>query len=244
MSLSFQKVANGALDIFYPRNCLITGGAVEGTPYRYLSEVGLQDLTRIVAPWCQGCGMPFFGLGAGEHLTCENCRALRPAFHQGRSIVVAKGAGRAIVHELKYHCGFHMLPDIAQLTLEAPGMERYLSGVKLVPVPLHARKLRERGFNQSLKIAEALAESLPGTTVEDCLERTRDTGTQTHLDRDRRRANVKNAFALGQGFRLDMAQTYIIVDDVCTTGATLDACAEALVAQGAQSVNVLTFAHG
>lgn len=188
--------------------------------------------------------MPFFGLGAGGHETCDNCRALRPAFKQGRSIVVAKGTGRAIIHELKYHRGFHLLPDIAQITLEAPGLAAFLKEAYLVPVPLHARKRRERGFNQSLKIAEALAGQFADAQVQDCLERTRDTGTQTHLDRDGRRANVKNAFALKQGFRLDMAQTYIIIDDVCTTGATLDACAEALVAQGAQSVNVLTFAHG
>jgi len=115
----------------------------------------------------------------------------------------------------------------------------------LVPVPLHARKLRERGYNQAELLARAFARAAGGSTrVELLLQRTRDTPSQTAFDRETRRANLKNAFAPAPRARITPDQPYLLVDDVFTTGSTLNACARALRAAGCLNLRVVTFGHG
>ena len=115
----------------------------------------------------------------------------------------------------------------------------------LVPVPLHPRKQRERGYNQSRLLADALAAAAGGAVrVEDLLVREVDTVTQTSFDRRSRRENLKNAFALAEGAPLNPAQHYVLVDDVFTTGSTLNGCARVLRRAGCLSLDIVTFGHG
>ena len=118
-------------------------------------------------------------------------------------------------------------------------------GAVLVPVPLHPRKARERGFNQSALLAAALAQAAgAGARVGELLRRAADTATQTAFDRKTRQANLKNAFALARGAALIAGQKYVLVDDVFTTGSTLNGCARTLRRAGALNLDVVTFAHG
>jgi ComF family protein len=115
----------------------------------------------------------------------------------------------------------------------------------LVPVPLHPRKFRERGYNQSQLIAEHLARAAGGKAdVRSLLRRTVDTDSQTHHDRKERQANLKNAFALASPAGLSASQHYVLVDDVFTTGSTLNSCARALRGVGVLNLDVVTFGHG
>jgi ComF family protein len=139
---------------------------------------------------------------------------------------------------LKYHHGLHLLADCAALFRGAPHLLEHVRGARLVPVPLHPRKRRERGYNQSALLAAG------ETTVESLLVRRIDTATQTAFDRERRRANLQNAFALAPGAPLRSAARYVLVDDVFTTGSTVNACALALRAGGGERVDVATLAHG
>ena len=110
---------------------------------------------------------------------------------------------------------------------------------------LSTEKLHKRSFNQSVWIAEALAKEADVSTVAyDCMTRIRNTSSQTKLDRNQRRKNVKNAFALKEGTCLDGFDRVVIVDDVYTTGATLDACAYVLLESGVSRVEVATLGHG
>jgi ComF family protein len=114
-----------------------------------------------------------------------------------------------------------------------------------VPVPLHSRRARDRGYNQAQLLAEALARAAGGTTrVEMLLRRVVDTQSQTEFNRRDRMANLKNAFALAEGAALIPALHYILVDDVFTTGSTLNSCARTLRRAGALKVDVVTFGHG
>ncbi|MEO6002465.1 MAG: phosphoribosyltransferase family protein [Opitutus sp.] len=156
-----------------------------------------------------------------------------------------KGPSRALVHELKYHAGLHVLSDIAEIFRRAPHVLELVADAILIPVPLHPRKERERGYNQSQLIAEQLARVAGGTTkVRALLCRTVDTDSQTHHDRRERQANLKNAFALTSGAALLAAQHYVLVDDVFTTGSTLNSCARAIRRAGALNLDVVTFGHG
>jgi ComF family protein len=176
---------------------------------------------------------------------CPHCEGLAPAFRQGKTAVLMKGPGRALIHELKYHRGLHVLADIEEIFRNVPQLIELAQHATLVPVPLHSRKLRERGYNQSELIANSLARATDGSAVvERLLRRTIDTVSQTQHDRRTRRLNLKNAFALASDVVICPDHHYILVDDVFTTGSTLNSCAQTIRRAGGLNLDVITFGHG
>lgn len=244
MAGGVRTCGQALLDLIYPRECLISGDPLaEDKPYRYLSAAAVERLHMIGPPHCQCCGFPFFGVLSGPR-ECPHCRELQPVFGEGRSLLVLKGPVRRLIYTLKYQRGRHVLADIGRLIRSNSHFTDFLDGGCLVPVPLHPRKQRERGFNQSLLLARQMAAAVPGVRVADMLRRIRYTPSQTRMDRALREKNVKNAFALRRATTLDLSVRYILVDDVFTTGATLNACAVVLRRAGAAQVDVATFGHG
>ena len=231
-------------DVFFPPSCLHCGDLVEASPLRHVCVACEPLITRVEAPCCPCCGHPFFGEASGERL-CLHCEGLRPEFGEGRTAVLFKGPARALVHELKYRQGLFTLEDIVAVVAGNPHTADFLRGALLVPVPLHARKERERGYNQARELARALADALgDGTRTAELLRRIADTQTQTNLDRAQRRANLKNAFALAPGAVITTDLRHVLIDDVFTTGSTLNACAAVLRRAGCLKVDVCTFGHG
>lgn len=244
MSL-FSQLWRDRFDLLFPRTCVHCAGLVEeSSGFRHLCA-GCAGLLHLVArPHCSTCGHPFFGEMA-ENRRCEHCDALDPVFGEGKTAVLLQGAGRSIVHALKYHDGKHVLEDIVEIMRQADGYVDYLRGAVLVPVPLHRKKLRARRFNQSRLLAECAVAAVRGTAqIEELLCRVIDTASQTRFDRATRRENLKNAFALAPGVTINPRQRYLLVDDVFTTGSTLNSCAAVLRRGGALSLDVVTFGHG
>ncbi len=232
------------LDVVFPRLCVSCGRVVEEGALRHLCPECTARLQRVAAPHCTTCGHPFYGEMAGNR-SCEHCETLVPEFREGRTAILCRGPGRALVHVLKYHHGWHVLEDIRRLMGQVPGYADFLRDAVLVPVPLHPRKLRERGFNQSRLLAQCAVQAAGGgTEMKELLVRVVDTPTQTRLDRATRRANLKNAFALAPGAVITRGQHYMLIDDVFTTGSTLNACAAVLRRAGALNLDVATFGHG
>jgi len=232
------------LEIFVPVSCVGCGQGVEDSGYAHLCRDCARELFLVAPPHCRVCGHPFFGMLAGSQ-TCPHCLELNPVFDEGKTLFLAKGVGRALVHALKYQHGFYVLQDIEQMVRAAADYRDYLADAVLVPVPLHKDKLRERGYNQSERIAAALSRATDGRSrVEQLLTRRKFTQTQTRLNRADRRRNVKNAFALAADAVVIPTQHYILIDDVFTTGSTLNACAAALRHAGAQHIKVATLGHG
>lgn len=232
-----------ALDLIYPRECLATGEPVEAdSPCRFLSHAGLRLIYFIDEPHCSNCGAPFFGelLGLRD---CPHCRELNPAFGRGRSLFLLREAGREFIHELKYNNGRYLLPDVQTLARQRPRFLEFLSGGALCPIPLHPLRERERGYNQSLLIAQELA-AVSGCPVKPLLCRVKFTETQTRLDRAQRQANMRAAFALAPKVELDPQERVILVDDVFTTGSTLNSAARELRHAGVEHVDVVTLGHG
>lgn len=232
------------LDVAFPSLCVGCGELVdEDSNYSGICGECANRLQFIESPKCLTCGFPFFGeTESMEH--CMHCEHLSPEFGQSWSIALFRGPLRELIYSLKYESGLWALRDIRQVARLAPDLERYLAGAVLVPVPLHPRKLRERGYNQSERIARLFETEPWGVAVQDLLVRNQDTVSQTQFNRRERIRNLKNAFSLRQKRAIDPAQRYLIVDDVFTTGSTVNACAAVLRREGATRVDVLTVGHG
>lgn len=240
----WARLGRALRDTVFPPSCVHCGDVVEGGALRHVCAACEPLIVRVGAPCCPCCGHPFFGEASGERL-CVHCEGLDPVFGEGRTAVLFRGPARALVHELKYRQGLHVLEDLAELMARHAHTADFLRGAVLVPVPLHPRKLRERGYNQAEELASALARRLgAGTRVAGLLRRAADTRTQTHLDREQRRANLKNAFALAPGVVITTELRHVLIDDVFTTGSTLNACASVLRRAACLSVDVCTFGHG
>jgi ComF family protein len=185
----------------------------------------------VAAPVCPRCGQPAFG-----DLECRLCAEWPDGLERVRSAVWLRGTARLAVHRLKYEGWWRVADALAE---SMRGLEPLTGGVSLIPVPLGARRLRERGYNQSERIAAALARSSGATLAPERLIRRRETRTQTALTPEGRRANVAGAFQ-GRGVA---GQACVLVDDVFTTGATLAEAGAALRAAGAARVEAVTFAR-
>jgi ComF family protein len=195
-------------------------------------------IVPLTPPFCHQCGDPLPSWRAISVAAdrCARCRRRPSAVSSARAIGAYDGPLRAILHALKYGKRQSLARPLARLMAASAG--EILIGVDLVvPVPLHWRRRRTRGFNQARDLARHL-----GLRWREVLRRTRATPSQTDLPAARRHANVRDAFAMRR--RQDVrGLTVLIVDDVSTTGATLDACARVLREAGARDVRALTAAR-
>jgi ComF family protein len=230
----------GFADLLLPRVCVACEALLSRADAGVACAVCWQRLARLPEPRCARCGHPSLDDA------CSWC-ALLPAYVRVvRSVAwMQAGSADALVHALKYH-GWRQLASgmaerMGRLPFPADVAEER---VALVPVPLAHGRERERGYNQSELIARALADRWGIAVWSDALARTRATRSQTRLTREQRLHNVAGAFQVvrSRAARLSGAHV-VVVDDVVTTAATINACAAALVAGGARIVSAVTFAR-
>lgn len=225
-------VAQALERFLLPGECLLCRTAMPGREWDGLVCPLCRARWRAVPPpWCGRCGQP--GLA---DVACRFCAEWPAALGRVRSAVWLEGAAREVVHHLKYGGWPGVAPAMA---LVMRGLEPLAKEAVLVPIPLSRKRLRKRGYNQAVALAEALGAATGLGCRAAALQRARDTPSQTALTPEARAANVRDAFmapAPVQG-------TFVLVDDVCTTGATLVAAATALTAAGAARVEAVTFAR-
>ncbi|HVL69129.1 MAG TPA: ComF family protein [Vicinamibacterales bacterium] len=193
-------------------------------------------IPRASAPLCRVCGDSLRSWRPGADPLCARCTRRPRLISIGRAIGPYEGSLRDILHALKYD-GRRSLARPLAGRMQAAGRDVLDGADCVVPVPLHFRRLYSRGFNQSAELAAHL-----GLPVVHALRRTRATVTQTDLPEAQRHENVLGAFAVRRRARVGGA-VVVIVDDVSTTGATLDACARVLLDAGAKEVRALTAAR-
>lgn len=186
---------------------------------------------------CSRCGGALPSSGATALSVCTDCLRHPPVVDQARAIGVHDGTLRAIIHAFKYGGHRSLARPLAERMREAGAMAVAECRVA-VPVPLHGSRRRSRGFNQAQDLARHI-----GIPVVPALARTRETSTQTALPAEERRANVASAFRPTRHAAALQGATVLLVDDVRTTGATLDACAAALKEAGVRKVVALTAAR-
>ena len=225
------KLKGIALDFLFPRWCI--GCGKEGD---FLCYSCRQRLPRIMPPLCPRCGRP-----QPNGIPCPSCVAWQADIDGIRSPFRFDGLIREAIHQLKYRNLRALAVSLAQL-LQDYLVANPMPGEVLVPVPLHHKRLRERGYNQSSLLARELGKFINLPVVDDCLIRQRHALPQARTSSiNERQSNVAGAFAC-RNRRLQDKQV-LLIDDVSTSGATLDACAGALKAGGATSVWGLVLAR-
>lgn len=229
---ALANLAHGLRDLFFAPACAACGGPVE--PDEFLCPACLEQVEPLVAPACRVCGQP------GHAWHCPNCAANPPAFDAAHALALHTGPLAEVVRGFKYQRRYWLGEGLSRLLGAAP--RSWWATVDLIaPVPLHPRRLVARGFNQALVLARGLPGGQGPELAPRLLNRKRYTRPQVGLDPGARRRNVEGAFALAPAWQGRLEGAWVLlVDDVFTTGATVNECAKVLKHAGAERVEVLT----
>jgi ComF family protein len=236
-----KRAGNALLNLLYPPHCALCLADTEAGIH--LCESCRNSATRIEAPFCYVCSEPHAGKIEGR-FTCGRCQERKFHFECTVTRYLHRGPVRECVHRFKYNRHFYLRRELgrwlADTLTDSRMTEQRIDAI--VPVPLHSTRKRERGFNQAAVLAELLGQKA-GKPVLHALQRIRYTSTQTQFDRDTRMENLRNAFRMRQNVPVRKLHL-LLVDDVLTTGSTVDECARVLKQAGAASVRVATVARG
>lgn len=229
---------DGVLAFVYPPYCLVCGSPLK-MDEKLVCEPCWDEVERAEQPFCTKCGSSL----KNPSQPCPSCKDEGYNFSAVRVATGFNETVQKIIHSLKYR-GKRSLAKrlgviLANRTL---GDERFTGADLLMPVPLHPSRARERGYNQSELIAEVIGQKLDLPVDKNILSRKKRTKAQTDLDAKQRRENVKGAFVVRRPEEVS-GKRVVIVDDVLTTGATLEACTEALLSAGAKEVYTLALAR-
>jgi ComF family protein len=235
-----KSLFSGLVDVAFPARCAACRGAVGS--HNSLCAECWNAVHFIADPLCHRCGLPF-EYELGESALCARCMAQPPVYTEARSVFRYDEHSRVPLLALKYHDQTQLAPVLAQWLARAG--RPYASKVQAVlPVPLHYWRFVRRRYNQAALLAHALGGLTGLRVLPDTLLRIRATPTQSGLTRRQREANMRGAFKVPAAKRPHVRGiSVLLVDDVMTTGATLDACARALHDAGAVDVYVLTLAR-
>jgi ComF family protein len=240
-----RRVADAILNLLFPESCLACAA-----PVSRQQDCGICDACwekvlrlRILEPRCPSCGLPFQNFETGETHLCSDCILRPPPYSGARSFGYYSAELSRIILHLKFQRRQNLVgllsPLLASAFFDCWGKTDF---DMIVPVPLHPRRRRERGFNQAALLGKGLARHISVPLQESALERTRHTLPQVGLTDPERLHNVRAAFICRRP-KAVAGRRVLLVDDVMTTGATVASAARGLLAGGALRVSVLTVAR-
>lgn len=232
------------LDIIYPPRCHVCMDFIDRAPDKApeICNNCLENIREISHPYCPVCGLPFSSKAGDDHL-CEKCILDRPHFDEMRAPYFYEGPIMEAVHRIKYSGRSDIINSLVPVLVKFT--RNWLSDTNkmlIIPVPLHKKKLRQRGYNQSVLIARKIHRQLGAELDYLSLKRIRYTKTQTGLNVRERQRNVKGAFEVCDESIIS-GRDVILVDDVATTGSTMNECAKELKNAGCGKVFGLVLAR-
>jgi ComF family protein len=237
-----KRILTGLVDIIFPPRCLTCDFILDHHENLPVCPSCFSKIKFITSPICICCGIPFTGADESDHL-CGDCIISKPAFSIARAVGHYEATLLDTIHNFKYRGKIAIGKILGQLMAEYEYPAFNISDFTLImPVPLHSKRLRERGFNQSVILAKEIAgrHHIPLDFL--TLKRYIYTEPQVNLGKKERESNVRGAFDV-KGQEKTLNRKIILVDDVYTTGSTVEECARILMKKGATSVAVLTLAR-
>jgi len=238
-ALALRKAGRAAQDLIFPHHALDAGSRASSSG---LTAVGWSKIAFLEAPVCDGCSLPFaYDMGAG--VRCPACEARPRAFERARAACLYDEHSRDLILQFK-HADRLDLAKLFSLWLGRAAGELVEAADAVVPVPMHPLRLIRRRYNQAAEIARPLARRAGLAYWPGALKRKRAGESQAGKSGSGRRRNVQGAYVCSPGWEKRLqGKRILLVDDVMTTGATLDACAKALTRAGAAGVDAAVIAR-
>jgi ComF family protein len=231
--LTCQSLISQLSNILYPSRCPLCGNSADVFSHAPVCGLCWSEIRRYTGPSCRVCALPF----TSEHARlCGQCLKKSPPFSKVITYGLYEGSLREAINQFKFHGVRRLSKPLGSLLLasDLPAVDA------VVPVPVTVRKLRERGFNQSLLLAKIIAKKIRVPLLMDTLLKKKETPPQIGLTARERLMNLRNAFTVKGSVD---AMRLLLVDDVMTTGATVTECSKQLMKAGAEEVIVLTLAR-
>lgn len=236
-----EGILKGLIDLIFPPLCAFCGTPLAEDEGGEICPGCLGSVRFISPPICPTCGVPFDSQSGDDHL-CGQCLQGKWHFGSARALGLYDGPIREAIHALKYEGKSFLAKPLVGLLDRAYPFIDYGSYDLLVPVPLHPKRLRERGFNQALVLARAIGRKAEVPCTGFVLRKTRPSAPQIDLSPKEREKNVKGSFAVADPTKV-RGKRVLLIDDVMTTGSTVNECARVLLKAGAGWVGVFTMAR-
>lgn len=245
--LNMSQKTRGTLSLItaflWPPVCANCGRAICDS--NHLCGICWQEMHWVDRPFCPISGVPY-PYDAGEDIVSPAVLADPPAYDKARCVALYDATARALVHKLKYYDRTDLAVSMGDWMVRAGAdfLADSSGPLVVVPVPLYWRRLIGRRYNQAALLAKAIADQKELAYWPDCLVRRRATRQQVGLSDEEREVNVRGAFRLNETYRHSISgRSVVLIDDVMTTGATIEACARALRRAGAAQIFVIVFAR-
>ena len=226
-------------NLLFPARCLACDRQLERSSRPQICDDCRPLFSPIVSPLCPGCGKPY---PAGEDHFCEDCLLDHFAFDRARAVFLYREPVKSLLLSLKFGRSLTGLATLGMLAQQAGAETLFREPDLLLPVPLHLKRLRSRGFNQSLLLARTCFPAWRDKISPDTLLRLQETTPQTRLSGRARRTNLKGAFGVSKP-GIIRGKRILLVDDIFTTGSTLHECAKILRQAGALQIEAFTLAR-
>ena len=232
-----RQAIETAVTFLYPAECHVCKGFLGVTSMPYICGNCWQDVQFLEPPWCDICGTP------DVNGLCEDCAIVPPRYGKLRSIAFYQTTLQEAIHLFKFGKKKVFAPHLIQLMNAHIPLDCSISAYDFVlPIPIHKKRLRERGFNQAMLLADGIAKTGGLPVLADALVRKRHTVAQSSLDKEARQQNIVGAFEI-RNPDVIRGKRLLVIDDVFTTGATIREAVSELWTADPAEVDVLTLAR-